>query len=107
MKIVISILLIPLEILAFLTFAMWGFYFLCADMELASSSTPQAHVFKALLYMAIGLGLPGAVLCTLAGTALGIASFIFKSWTRAVLSLAVAAGGVYVWYYFLNVSYPG
>lgn len=107
MKFLISILLIPAEIAAFVTAACWAFYFFCHNSSLASDVTPGAHTLKAFLYSAIGIGLPGAVFCTVYCIVLAALSFIFKSWTKAIFSLAIATGGVYVWNYFLNIPYPG
>ncbi len=62
--------------------------------------------FKAFLYMAMGIGLPASIASMVAGSALVVLSFIFKSWARAIVSGAIACSGGYIWWYLLHVDYP-
>lgn len=106
MKFLISLLLFPALIVVA---AAWGclvFYRYGIDAPLAAEFTSKAHTFKAFIYMAMGIGLPAAVISTVAGCALVILLFIFKSWARAIVSGAIAFSGGYIWWYFLTVNYP-
>ncbi|MBR2435741.1 MAG: hypothetical protein IKB22_09750 [Lentisphaeria bacterium] len=106
MKTVISILLFPCILVVLAAWGCYAFYCNGISDPLAAEFTSKAHTFKAFLYMAMGIGLPGAILCSVCGSALVVLSFIFKSWSRAVISGLIAASGVYIWLYFLNVDYP-
>lgn len=68
--------------------------------------TPQAHTLKGCMYTAVGCGLPLSILTAAAGMVLVIASFIFKSWTRAALTGGMVLLAVLMWLYFLHLSYP-
>ncbi len=106
MKLIISLLLFPSFVSILLAYGCYGFYkFGMADI-LSSEFTSRAHIWKAFMYMAMGSGLPLAVFSFLTAVPLAFCAFVFKSWTRAVFAIAIAASGMYIWLYFLNVDFP-
>lgn len=106
MKFIISLLLFPAISIALTAWGCLAFYRYGINDPLAAEFTSKAHTFKAFMYMAMGIGMPAAVVSTLAGAALVVLSFIFKSWIRACVAGAVAFGSGYIWWYFLTVDYP-
>ncbi len=107
MKLLISILLFPTLLIILLAFGCFAFYrYGIANPLAAGGETSDAHLLKAFLYMAMGAGLPLSILAFISGCVLTAASFLFKSWTRAVLSGGIAAAAMYFWLYFMNTPYP-
>lgn len=106
MKFFISLLLFVTLVFAAAAWGCYAFYQYGIHDPLAAEFTSKAHTFKAFLYMAMGIGLPAAIVSSLAGSALIVLSFIFKSWARAAVSAAIAFSGGYIWWYFLTVDYP-
>jgi len=107
MKLLISILLFPTVLIILVALGCYGFYrYGIANPLSAGGETSDAHMLKAFLYMAVGVGLPLSILSFISGCVLTVASFIFKSWSRAALSIGIAAAGMYFWLYFVNTPFP-
>jgi len=107
MKLLISILMFPVIILLSLAGLCWGFVVIClSHTDFFQAETAQAHTVKGCLYTAIGCGLPLSVATAAAGAVLVVLSFIFKSWTRAILAGGAAFLAIWMWLYFLNITYP-
>ena len=107
MKLLISILLFPTLLVLLLAFGCYAFYrYGIANPLSAGGETSDAHLLKAFLYMSMGAGLPLSILSFLSGCVLTVASFLFKSWTRAFLSVGIATAGMHFWLYFMNTPFP-
>ena len=102
----ISILLFPSLVAVLLAFGCFAFVRVGIQNPLLAAETSQAHLLKASLYIAVGTGLPLAVFSFAAGCVLAVASFVFKSWTRAGVAIGIAASGMYIWLFLLNIPYP-
>ncbi len=106
MKLIISILTFPLV----LALSVTGLFALYASSMIGSSvvedGTAFSHFLKGTIYVSIGCGLPLAVLTALLGAALMICSFIFKSWTRALVTGGLGFLAVLIWLYFLSIPFP-
>ncbi len=66
----------------------------------------QAHLVKAAMYAAIGVGLPLAMATAVVSVLLTFFSFVFKSWFLAVYNAALCAGAAWCWNFFLTAPYP-
>lgn len=106
MKILISILMFPAFIVLGLSSVCWGFVRCMMARPELTQDTAAVHSLKGCIYIAIGCGLPLTVAAAAFGAVLVILSFIFKSWTRAIVSGAIAFAAVMMWLYFLNIPFP-
>lgn len=107
MKLLISLLMIPVHIALGLNLLITGFVWLVlSNPQWIADGTAAAHTLKGCVYAAVGCGLPLAVLIALASIVLTTASFIAKSWSFALFSGAGAAVAISIWLYFLNLNYP-
>ena len=107
MKLLISILLFPTLLVILAAFGCYGFYrYGIANPLSAGGETSDAHLLKAFLHMAMGTGLPLSILAFVSGSVLTVVSFLFKSWTRAILSGGIATAAMYFWLYFMNAPLP-
>lgn len=106
MKFILSILMLPLLITLSVAGLLCGFFAVCVNLEFLQSGSSGAHALKGCLYIAAGTALPLAVLTTLAGVFLAFCSFVFKSWSRAVVSLLAAFLATLIWRYFLLYPLP-
>lgn len=106
MKFLLSVLMLPLIILILIAGLCIGFFVSCVNLEMLHTGLPSAHTMKGCLYIAVGIGLPAAVLSAVAGAALVVCAFVFKSWSRAIVCAAIGAGGFLIWRYFVNYPFP-
>ena len=106
MKLIISILMLPVVIMLSLAGLIYGFVRLLITRPFLQEPTATAHTVKGCLYVAIGCGLPLSVLVAAAGALLMICAFIFKSWTRAFFAAGAATLAVLMWLYYLNLQFP-
>ena len=106
MKLIISLLMFPAFLSLIFSGLCGGFYFSCSQLSMAGEYSFPGHLLKAFLYIAIGIGLSCSIFSVIAGIVLTVVSFIFKSWSRAIVSLAIAFFAGYLWRYFLYVALP-
>lgn len=106
MKFILSILMLPLIVALSLAGLLYGFFTLCVNLACLQSGSSGAHALKGCLYLAAGIGLPLAVLTTLTGVFLAFCAFVFKSWSRAIVSLSAAFLAFLIWRCFLFFPLP-
>ncbi len=106
MKLIISILTFPLVLALSFTGLFALFVKIVLESECIQDGSAFAHMMKGLTYVSIGCGLPLAVLTAFLGAVLMILSFIFKSWTRAVVTGGMGFLAVLLWLYFLSIPFP-
>ena len=63
------------------------------------------HSAKATAYFMIASGLTLSVICVALGIPLMILSFVFKSWRRAILCIAITLCAAALWRYFMLLPY--
>lgn len=63
------------------------------------------HSAKATAYFTIASGLTLSVICVALGIPLMILSFVFKSWRRAILCIAITLCAAALWRYFMLLPY--
>ena len=63
------------------------------------------HSAKATAYFMIASGLTLSVICVALGIPLMILSFVFKSWRRAIVSIAITLAAAALWRYFMLLPY--
>ncbi len=106
MKLIISILTFPLVLALSLAGLGALTVKLLLDSSMIAGESATAHTVKGIVYVCIGSGLPLAIVSAVAGAALMVLAFIFKSWTRAVVTGGLGFLAVLLWLYFLEIPYP-
>ena len=107
MKLIISLLMVPVIIALGLNALITGFVWLVLNNpEWIAGDTPATHTLKGCVYAAVGSALPLAVAIAVICAALVAASFIFKSWSQAIFTGLAGAAAVVMWLYLLNITYP-
>jgi len=64
-----------------------------------------AHTAKATAYFMIASGLTLSVICVALGIPLMILSFVFKSWRRALVCIAITLCAAALWRYYMLLPY--
>lgn len=103
-KYVISLLIFPVLFLLALDGIAAG---VCQWIVSGGFSGPESamHSAKATAYFMIAGGLTLSVVCVAAGIPLMILSFVFKSWRRAIVSIAITLAAAALWRYFMLLPY--
>ena len=103
-KFIISLLLFPVLFLLALDGIAAG---VCQWIVSGGFSGPESavHSAKATAYFMIASGLTLSIVCVAAGIPLMIASFIFKSWRRALISIGITLAAAALWRYFMLLPY--
>ena len=103
-KFLISLLLFPVLILLVLDGVAAG---ICMWLVSGGFSGPESavHSAKATAYFMIASGLTLSIVCVASGIPLMIASFIFKSWRRALLCIGITLAAAALWRYFMLLPY--
>ena len=103
-KFLISLLLFPVLFLLALDGIAAG---ICQWIVSGGFSGPESavHSAKATAYFLIASGLTLSVVCVAAGIPLMVASFIFKSWRRAIISIGITLAAAALWRYFMLLPY--
>ena len=70
-----------------------------------SGTESAVHSAKATAYFMIAGGLTLSVICVAFGIPLMILSFVFKSWRRALVCIAITLGAAALWRYFMLLPY--
>ena len=80
---------------------------ICCWIVSGGFSGPESavHSAKATAYFMIASGLTLSVICVATGIPLTILSFIFKSWRRAIVSIAITLAAAALWRYFMLLPY--
>ena len=103
-KFLISLLLFPVLFLLVLDGVAAG---VCQWLVSGGFSGPESavHSAKATAYFMIASGLTLSIVCVASGIPLMIASFIFKSWRRALISIGITLAAAALWRYFMLLPY--
>ena len=64
-----------------------------------------AHTAKATAYFMIASGLTLSVICVAMGIPLMVLSFVFKSWRRALVCIAITLCAAALWRYYMLLPY--
>ena len=64
-----------------------------------------AHTAKATAYFMIASGLTLSVICVALGIPLMVLSFVFKSWRRALVCIAITLCAAALWRYYMLLPY--
>ena len=103
-KFILSLLTFPVLFLLVLDGISAG---ICCWLVSRGFSGPESavHSAKATAYFMIASGLTLSVICVAGGIPLTVLSFIFKSWRRAIVSIAITLAAAALWRYFMLLPY--